>query len=87
MIPVDFQEPTRADFDAFVAAMDARATSKVHVHCAANYRVTAFVSLYAQRRGLCTEAEADELVRSVWDPTEFPAWSTLISDERERSAS
>jgi protein tyrosine phosphatase (PTP) superfamily phosphohydrolase (DUF442 family) len=81
-IPVDFNAPTRADFDAFVEAMDAHASGRVHVHCAANFRVTAFVSLYALRRGWCTEGEANELVRSVWDPAEFPAWSTFITDER-----
>ena len=84
-IPVDFQAPTRADFEAFVEAMDARASDTVHVHCAANFRVTAFYSLYALRRGLCTREEADELVRTVWDPTEFPAWMTFIADERAAS--
>ena len=86
-IPVDFQSPTRSDLEAFVEAMDARASGKVHVHCAANYRVSAFYSLYALRRGLCTQDEANELVHSVWNPAEFPAWMTLITDERTRAAS
>ncbi len=55
------------------------------MHCAANYRVTAFYGLYALRRGLCTEAEADELTRSVWNPAEFPAWDAFIARERQRS--
>jgi protein tyrosine phosphatase (PTP) superfamily phosphohydrolase (DUF442 family) len=84
-IPVDFDQPTRADFDAFVEAMDAREGQKVHVHCAANYRVTAFYSLYARRRGRCTEDEATALVQSVWDPAEFPAWAAFIADERQRT--
>jgi uncharacterized protein (TIGR01244 family) len=86
-IPVDFQMPTRADLEAFVEAMDARASGKVHVHCAANYRVTAFYSLYALRRGLCTQDEANELVHSVWNPAEFPAWMTLVTEEQTRLAS
>src|SRR5262245_9022223 len=73
-IPVDFQRPTRADLDAFVEAMDARRGGKIHVHCAANYRVSAFYSIYALRRGLCTRDEANELVHSVWNPADFPAW-------------
>ena len=81
-IPVDFQAPTRADLEAFIDAMDARSGGKVHVHCAANYRVSAFYSLYALRRGLCTQDEADELVHSVWDPAEFPAWMAFMTDER-----
>jgi uncharacterized protein (TIGR01244 family) len=81
-IPVDFNAPTHSDFETFVEAMNARASDTVHVHCAANFRVTAFYSLYALRRGLSTEEEANELVRSVWDPAEFPAWMTFITDER-----
>ena len=52
------------------------------MHCAANYRVSAFYSLYALRSGLCTEDEADLLVRDVWNPGEFPAWRAFIQDER-----
>ncbi len=83
-IPVDFNAPTRADLAAFAAAMDAKANRKVHVHCAANYRVSAFYSLYAQERGLCSEDEAERLVRDVWDPAEFPAWDEFVSSERTR---
>jgi uncharacterized protein (TIGR01244 family) len=83
-IPVDFDRPTHADLEAFVAAMEARDHVKVHVHCAANYRVTAFYSLYATERGRCTDEEANELVRSIWDPAAFPAWAAFIADERQR---
>ena len=51
---------------------------------AANYRVTAFYAIYAQRRGLCTPEEADALVQSVWDPAEFPAWQALIGEQASR---
>jgi uncharacterized protein (TIGR01244 family) len=84
-IPVDFNEPTSADLEAFTEAMDARAGSKVHVHCAANYRVTAFYSLYALKRGLCTRDEADDFVHSVWNPAEFPAWATFVTNEQARA--
>ena len=83
-IPVDFDAPTHADFEAFAAAMDAHAGEKVHVHCAANYRVTAFYSVYALERGLWTEDEAARFVRDVWDPSEFPAWQAFIADEQAR---
>jgi uncharacterized protein (TIGR01244 family) len=83
-IPVDFERPTRADLEAFTHAMTGRADQKVHVHCAANYRVSAFYSLYALRNGLCTEDEADELVQDVWNPAEHPAWLAFIADERAR---
>ncbi len=81
-IPVDFEAPTHADLGAFAAAMDARATQKVHVHCAANYRVSAFYSLYALQRGLCSESEADELVHELWNPVDYPVWMQFIANER-----
>jgi len=86
-IPVDFEAPLRADLDAFTEAMDARTGRKIHVHCAANYRATAFYALYAVRHGLCTADEADELVRSVWDPAEFPVWRDWMSEEQTRETS
>ena len=83
-LPVDFDAPTHADFEAFAAAMDAHEGQKVHVHCAANYRVTAFYSLYAVERGRWTRDDATQFVRDVWDPSEFPAWQAFIADERAR---
>jgi uncharacterized protein (TIGR01244 family) len=85
-IPVDFAAPTHADLEAFTEALDARIGDKVHVHCAANYRVSAFYSLYALQKGLCTENEADALVRDVWDPADHPTWLAFIAAERSRTA-
>jgi protein tyrosine phosphatase (PTP) superfamily phosphohydrolase (DUF442 family) len=81
-IPVDFAAPTHADLEAFADAMDSRTGQKIHVHCAANYRVSAFYGLYALRRGLCTAAEADDLVQEIWDPADHPQWMQYITDER-----
>jgi len=86
-IPVDFDAPTRADFESFAEALDALAGQKVHVHCASNYRVSAFYSLYALRKGLCSEADADQLVHDVWDPSTYPAWHAFIAEERTRRRS
>ncbi len=81
-IPVDFDAPTHADLEAFADAMDARTGQKIHVHCAANYRVSAFYSLYALRNGLCTGDEAKELMLDVWNPADHPVWMAFITDER-----
>ena len=83
-IPVDFEAPTRADLDAFTEAMDAHAGQKVHVHCAANYRASAFYAVYALQHDLCTDDEATALIRGVWDPADFPAWNALITEARAR---
>ena len=73
-IPVDFAHPTPADFERFAEVMDAVRDKKVLVHCAANYRVSAFYSLYARSRGAWSEAQAREFVRSVWNPADYPGW-------------
>ena len=83
-LPVDFDAPTHADFQVFASAMDAHDGQKVHVHCAANYRVTAFYSVYAVERALWSEDEAERFVRDVWDPSEFPAWRSFIDGEHAR---
>jgi protein tyrosine phosphatase (PTP) superfamily phosphohydrolase (DUF442 family) len=45
-IPVDFQNPTDGDFDQFCAVMEELKDVSVHVHCIANYRVSAFFYRY-----------------------------------------
>ena len=41
-IPVDFQNPTDQDFEQFCSIMERLKEVPVHVHCIANYRVSAF---------------------------------------------
>ncbi|MBV8949629.1 MAG: protein tyrosine phosphatase family protein [Actinobacteria bacterium] len=84
-IPVDFDAPTRRDLDLFADAMDAHAGQKLHVHCAANYRVSAFYALYLLRKGWCSDAEADELIHDLWNPSEHRAWKEFMTQERARS--
>jgi protein tyrosine phosphatase (PTP) superfamily phosphohydrolase (DUF442 family) len=55
-IPVDFQNPTDQDFDQFCAVMEKLMDFPVHVHCIANYRVSAF--FYRYRRDLLGMDEA-----------------------------
>ena len=83
-IPVDFSAPQHADFVAFADAMDSRTQSKSHVHCAANFRASAFLGLYLLSRGLCDVETADSLMADIWNPADYPAWATFIADERRR---
>lgn len=78
-IPVDFKQPTSADFLTFSEALDRVQEKNVHMHCAANYRVSAFYSLYLVSRGVWGEDQAMEFIRSIWQPTEHPGWSDFIS--------
>jgi uncharacterized protein (TIGR01244 family) len=83
-IPVDFEAPSTADLQQFTEAMDRQAGKKVHIHCAANYRVSAFYSLYALQRGWWNHEEAKAFVAGVWDPAEFPVWQVFIEAHRPR---
>jgi uncharacterized protein (TIGR01244 family) len=85
-IPVDFKAPTEQDFAAFTSAMEQCEGSKTLVHCAANYRVSAFYSLYALQKGRWTEQQADEWVSSLWQLEDYPAWQHLVSTLRQRMA-
>jgi uncharacterized protein (TIGR01244 family) len=86
-IPVVFDAPTEADLVAFFGAMEEHAGAKVFVHCAANWRVSAFLGLYrAIKKGEPTD-EAFALMKTVWEPNEV--WESFISAtlEKHRGAS
>ena len=73
-IPVDFDAPTRDDFDQFCAAMRATEGQRLHVHCIYNARVSAFFYLYAKEAG---DAEAAfTRMDGIWRPG--GVWAALI---------
>lgn len=78
-IPVDFKQPSASDFLKFSEALDRVHDKKVHIHCAANYRVSAFYSLYSVSRNLWGTDQAMEFILSIWQPTEYPGWSEFIA--------
>jgi protein tyrosine phosphatase (PTP) superfamily phosphohydrolase (DUF442 family) len=78
-IPVDWNNPTDADFAAFEAAMRATAGDKLLIHCAANFRVTAFYSLYARKRLGWSAAQADALRTQIWAGSDYPIWEAFIA--------
>jgi protein tyrosine phosphatase (PTP) superfamily phosphohydrolase (DUF442 family) len=75
-IPVDFQNPTDGDFAQFCVAMEELKGVPLHVHCIANYRVSAF--FYRYRRDVLgmdeTQARAD--MEQIWRPE--GVWATFV---------
>jgi len=75
-IPVVWTAPAAADLARFFDAMEANRQKTVLVHCALNYRASAFVFLWRVLR--C--GEAAERVKwdmlSVWEPDE--TWQAFI---------
>ncbi len=84
-IPVDFAQPSVADYTRFCAQMDRLEHARVHVHCAANYRVTAFYGCYAEQRGLWSREQAVQFIADVWQPQNYPGWPQWFDAVRRQS--
>jgi hypothetical protein len=61
-------------------AMDAHQNQKVHVHCQANYRATAFITLYRIQRLGWEREKAFQDLRRIWNPDEYPIWKKFIEE-------
>ena len=77
-IPVPWDRPSEADFAAFEQAMQSAGEGKTLVHCAANFRATAFYSLYAMKHFDWSRARAEEFRASIWRGSDFPVWEDFI---------
>ncbi len=75
-IPVDFQNPTQEDFEQFCAVMEQFKDAPIHVHCIANYRVSAF--FYRYRRDVLgwDDATARREMDAIWKPE--GVWADFI---------
>lgn len=86
-IPVDWMMPLKENFTAFVQTMDSLGDRKVLVHCAANYRVTAFYSTYAMKKHGWSAQEADALIAQIWESRPEirmdDTWRTFIEEIRK----
>ncbi len=78
-IPVDWENPQDSDFETFEAVLKQLAEEKTLIHCAANFRVTAFYSLYAMKHLGWSEVQADEFRASIWQGSDYPVWNRFIS--------
>ena len=78
-IPVDFSGPTDHDYSEFVDAMKSCQEKKVLVHCAANYRVSAFYAMYAHENLGWSASQARQHIESIWHPEDNPPWDQFIS--------
>lgn len=85
-IPVDWEDPKASDFQTFERVMQRSSEDKMLIHCAANFRVTAFYSLYAMKHLGWTEAQADSFRASIWRGSDYPTWETFVADMKARIA-
>ena len=75
-IPVDFREPQMDNLEDFFVAMNEHENKKRFVHCACNWRVSAFMFLYRTKVLGLDRTQAKRDLYSVWTPD--AVWSDFI---------
>jgi protein tyrosine phosphatase (PTP) superfamily phosphohydrolase (DUF442 family) len=78
-LPIRFDEPTGADFDAFAGVLRGLGDRKVLVHCQVNMRASTLVFLYRATVLHEDPRMAYESVSRVWTPN--GPWRRLMEDE------
>ncbi len=77
-IPVVWNNPTDADFQVFEETMNQTVGDRTLLHCAANFRVTAFYSLFALRWLGWTTLQAEAFRAQIWAGSHYPIWDAFI---------
>lgn len=75
-IPVDFENPKKSDLKLFLNTLQALGANKVWVHCAKNYRVTAFMYVYHKYVLRTPFEEIDLSMFDLWSPDK--KWQELM---------
>jgi protein tyrosine phosphatase (PTP) superfamily phosphohydrolase (DUF442 family) len=81
-IPVQFESPQYTELTAFMAIMDQLQDKKTLVHCAANYRATAFTGLYLLATSQVDQEGLRTFIAQIWDPN--PIWQQFIEEASRR---
>ena len=76
-LPVDFDNPTDDDFQRFCALIDELAETTLHVHCIANFRVSAFFYRYRRDVLRMSEDVARADMEKLWKPG--GVWAEFIA--------
>lgn len=75
-IPVDFENPKPSDVRLFLNTMQALGANKVWVHCALNYRVSAFMYIYHKYVLKTAFEDIDISLFEEWSPD--TNWQEII---------
>ena len=65
--------------------MNETAGDRTLIHCAANFRVTAFYTLYARKHLGWSEAQAAALRDRIWAGSDYPVWEAFIARKAAES--
>lgn len=80
-IPVPFDAPTTNHLRQFIGLMESFQDKNVWVHCALNYRVSAFLYLYRRWKGM-PDDEARMAVLEGWNPN--ATWRAFMAQPTEQ---
>jgi len=83
-VPIQWERPTDADYDAFAAAMKRFAGGKVLVHCQINLRASSMTFLYRAIALREPPEKAYESVAGVWSPN--AVWKRYIAAQLARAS-
>lgn len=83
-IPVEWEQPKESDFETFEQVFSQLGGRKTLIHCAANFRVTAFYALYAFKHLGWSENQAETFRASIWQGSNYPIWEKFISKIKTR---
>ena len=79
-IPVDFSAPSEENYREFEFKFRALSGKKIILHCAANYRASAFYAIFAHTHLGWSESEAREHINSIWPLKDYPIWDVFVSN-------
>lgn len=77
-IPVVWEAPQPADLEQFMNTMDTHAGKHIFVHCAMNYRATAFIGLWRVLRQGWNIEQAFAPQRTLWNLADYPVWEAFV---------
>lgn len=84
-IPVPWEQPEPQHLQQFFGVVDAFAGRRIWVHCARNFRVSAFVYLYRRLRLGEPHEVAQQPMCTVWQPN--AVWQSFIEAVLEQQGS
>ena len=80
-IPVNFENPKISDLKLFLNLLQALGANKVWIHCAKNYRVSAFMYVYHKYILHTPFEQIDLSIFDMWQPS--LVWQELIKVQLE----
>ena len=81
-LPIIFDDPQLSELIDFIRLMNKHSHQKTFVHCAANYRASAFTGLYLFSADILTQDEMQEFIEDVWQPDGI--WQQFIDEAVEK---